>query len=286
MEDFSGTPHPGCPAELDQEAWSDQTMPNAAERSQLLSLTTHLALLVYANAYDHLHTLGRVLGGDGSMPLFSHATASRVICEAAVRFAWQLDPGVSSDERIVRGAVAILDSEEQRLKGATRLPTTFRLRQPLVDRSAGELDQARRIITAAGIGLVHSRDGKSVARLELGSVSVPMKLDITGLTSGLLVESPTWYNISSAVTHSLYWGLRDVVTSRPGEPVALIPELLDVGAAAESAISASGLILSRCAAYYSRDASSHFQATAGRRELIDSMMRQIGKARLERRTRN
>ena len=104
---FSEAPQPGSPAELDQTTWFDQSVPKAAERSRLLNLTMHLAVLVYANAYDHLHTLGRVLGGDGSMPLFSQATVSRVICEAAVRFAWQFDANISSDERMVRGATDI-----------------------------------------------------------------------------------------------------------------------------------------------------------------------------------
>jgi hypothetical protein len=282
---FSEAPQPGCPAELDQKTWSDQTVPSATGRSRLLNLTMHLAVLVYANAYDHLFTLGRALGGDGSMPLFSQATISRVICEAAVRFAWQFDPNISSDERVVRGAVALLDSEEQRLKGAMRMPTTFGLRQPLVDRSTGERDQARKVITDAGISLVPSRDGKATARLELHAVSVPMKLDITELVSGLLTESPTWYNISSGVTHSLYWGLRDAVASRPGERLALTPDLLEVGAAAESAISASGLILARCGSYYGHDARDQLQATAERRESIDRLMREIGVARFAQRGR-
>jgi hypothetical protein len=71
-------------------------------------------MLIYASAYDHLVTLGRVLGGDGAMPLFSHASLSRVVCEAAVRFAWLMDPGISSEERIVRGAVALSNSADER----------------------------------------------------------------------------------------------------------------------------------------------------------------------------
>lgn len=282
---FSEAPQPGCPAKLDRTIWSDQTAPNAAGRSRLFNLVMHLAVLVYANAYDHLFTLGRALGGDGSMPLFSQATISRVICEAAVRFAWQLDSSISDNERLVRGAVALLDSEEQRLKGATRLPPAFGPRQPLVARSTADRDEAKKIITDAGISLRLSRDGKAIARLELDSVSVPMKLDITELMSGLLTESPTWYNVSSGVTHSLYWGLRDAVASRLGEPLALTPDLLEVGAAAESAISASGLILARCASYFGHDADEQLRATAERRESIDRLMREIGAARFAQRGR-
>lgn len=56
------------------------------------------------------------------MPLFSHASLSRVVCEAAVRFAWLMDPGISSEERIVRGAAALYYSADQRFKGVRRLP--------------------------------------------------------------------------------------------------------------------------------------------------------------------
>jgi hypothetical protein len=281
MTDFSSAPQPGCPSELDGNAWSDPAAPNARGRRRLLDLTRHQATLVFANAYDHLHTLGRSLGTDGSMPLFSHTTTSRVVCEAAVRFAWQHDSSVSSEERLVRGAVALLDSEEQRLKGAMRLPAQFGLRQELIDRSTGQRDRAREIIASAGIRLVPSRRGTSTAHLELDSpqVSVPVKLDITGLMAALLTESPTWYNVSSGVTHSLYWGLRDAVASRPGEPMVLTPDLLDVGAAAESAISASGLVLARCAVHYGHDPDTHVRATAQRRESIDRLMRPIGAAR-------
>ncbi len=57
-----------------------------------LGLTVHQAVLIHINAYDHLLTLGRALGSDGAMTLFSHVSLSRVVCEAAVRFAWILDP--------------------------------------------------------------------------------------------------------------------------------------------------------------------------------------------------
>jgi hypothetical protein len=284
MAEFSSEPQPGCPAELDAATWSDRALPGAEGRMRLSVLTRHLAMLVYANAFDHLHTLGRSLGSDGAMPVFSHTTTSRVVCEAAVRFAWQLDPGVSSGERLVRGAVALLDSEEQRLKGAMRLPEQFGLRQTLVDQSVQERDRARQLIARAGVRLVPARKGDVIARLELDSptgvsVSVPVKLDVTGLMAELLTESPTWYNISSGVAHSLYWGLRDAVASQPGESVELTPDLLEVGAAAESAISASGVILARGAAYYGYDPATQLKAAAERRESIDRLMRPIGAAR-------
>jgi hypothetical protein len=69
-----------------------------------------------------------------------------------VRFAWQHDSSVSSEERVVRGAVALLDSEEQRLKGAMRLPTQFGPRRELIDRSTEERDRAREVIARPASG--------------------------------------------------------------------------------------------------------------------------------------
>ncbi len=44
------------------------------------------------NAYDHLVSMGRLLGSDGAMSLYARTTLSRSVCEAAVRHAWLLDP--------------------------------------------------------------------------------------------------------------------------------------------------------------------------------------------------
>ena len=111
-------------------------------------------MLIYVNAYDHLLTLRRMLGGDGAMPLFSQASTSRVVCEAAVRLAWLLDSAIGSEERIMRGAVVLLASAEERLRGAMRIPAGRfdpRLRQALIDNCIAEHDSAQALITGAGV---------------------------------------------------------------------------------------------------------------------------------------
>jgi hypothetical protein len=94
-------------------------------RATVLRHARHQASLIYVNAWDHLITLARILGGDGAMPLFSQASVSRVICEAAVRFAWLMDPDISSAKRLVRGAVALHFSAEERSRGVHALPTAL-----------------------------------------------------------------------------------------------------------------------------------------------------------------
>jgi len=145
----------------------------------------------------------------------------------------------------------------------------------MVQSCTAEHDAVQELITGAGLTFGHRQNGKTRTRLELESpkVSVPLKINITELMAELLPDSPSWYNIGSSVTRSLYWGLRDVDGSRPGEPLALTPNVLDVGAAAESAISASGLILGCCGRCYGHDPSAHIKRTVERREAIDALMR-------------
>jgi hypothetical protein len=278
LEHFSNAPKPGCPWKQDDEMVSDHAGPESQGRAELLRYTRHQAALIYVNAYDHLLTLGRTLGGDGAMPLFSHASVSRVVCEAAVRFAWLMDPGISSEERIVRGAVALFVSADERCKGVCRLPADRfdqRLLRQMLDSCTAERDAVQELITSAGLTFGCAQNGKTKSRVELESpkVSVPIKINIAELMAKLLPDSPSWYNIGSSVTHSIYWGLRDVDGSRPGEPPALTPNMLDVGAAAESAISASGLILDRCGKCYGYDPSAYIRRTRERREAIDALMR-------------
>jgi hypothetical protein len=283
MEDFSNAPRPGCPWTQDDKAVSDHAGPEAQGRARLLRYARHQAALIYVNAYDHLLTLGRTLGGDGAMPLFSHASLSRVICEAAVRFAWLMDPDVNSEERIVRGAVALFLSAEERYKGVRGLPAERfdrRAHRQMLESCTAERDAVQELITGAGLTFGYSQNGKTKARLELESpkVSVVLKINVTELMAELLPDSPSWYNIGSSVTHSLYWGLRDVDGSRPGEPLTLTPNVLGVGAAAESAISASGLILERCGRCYGHDPSAHVRRTRERREAIDALMRRAARS--------
>ena len=283
MESFSGAPRPGCPWMQDDKMVSDPAVPVAQGRARLLRYTRHQSALIYLNAYDHLLTLARALGGDGAMPLFSHASLSRVVCEAAVRFAWLMDPGINSEERIVRGAVALFISAEERYKGVRGLPAERfdrRALRSMHDSCSVERHGVQELIADAGLTFGYSQNGKTKARLELESskVSVPLKINVTELMAELLPDSPSWYNIGSSVTHSIYWGLRDVDHSNPGEPLALTPNVLDVGAAAESAVSASGLILERCARCYGHDPSAHVRRTRQRREAIDSLMRRATKS--------
>jgi hypothetical protein len=278
MEQFGSAPQPGSPWTQDNEAVADRAGPAAQGRAAVLRYTRHQASLIYVNAWDHLITLARILGGDGAMPLFSQASVSRVVCEAAVRFAWLMDPDISSAKRLVRGAVALHLSAEERSKGVRALRAERfhpRIHQQMLDSSSQERDSIRKLIESAGMAFGYSRDGKKKVRLELKSpeVSVPLDINVTELMAELLPDSPSWYNVGSSVTHSTYWGLRDVNHSGPGESLALTPNVLDIGAAVESAISASSLILDHCGRMNGHDPTAQVDRAQERRGEVDALMR-------------
>jgi enamine deaminase RidA (YjgF/YER057c/UK114 family) len=226
---------------------------------------------------EHLITLARILGGDGAMPLFSQASVSRVICEAAIRFAWLMDPDVTSATRLLRGAVALHHSAEERSKGVRAIPAGHFAPsdyQQMLGNCSQERDDIRKLPGGAGMTFGSSAKGNTKSRLELQSqkTAIPLKINIIELMAAWLPDSPSWYNIGFAVTHSIYWGLRDITHSRPGQALALTPEVLDVGAAVVSAISASALILDRRGRMNGHDPAPHVRRALERRDEIDALM--------------
>jgi len=148
--------------------------------------------------------------------------------------------------------------------------------QLLADRCAAEYEQVGKLIARAGMELTLGRDGKKIAHVELrhSPVKVPVKLDIGPIMTSLLPESPGWYLLSSGVAHSAAWVLDSAVTEETAGPhLGLTPDLLEVSAAAESAISASALIIQRHATYYGYDPEPRARKSRQRRTILDVLMR-------------
>ncbi len=150
IEKFGSAPLPGSPWTQDDDAVANRDADPVTEgRYKVLVYARHQAKLVYVNAWDHLITLARILGGDGAMPLFSQASVSRVIAEAAVRFAWLMDPDVSSAQRLVRGAAALQYSADERSRGVRAVPAKLidpREYQQMLDSCGQEQEAIRELI--------------------------------------------------------------------------------------------------------------------------------------------
>jgi hypothetical protein len=103
----------------------------------------------------------------------------------------------------------------------------------------------------------------------------PVKVDIGPLMAELLPESPGWYLLSSGIAHSAAWVLQAAVRGPVSEPeLALTPDLLEVAAAAESAISGAALIILTHATYYGYDPEPRLLQSRQRRNMLDVLMRE------------
>jgi len=80
--------------------------------------------------------------------------------------------GISSEERIMRGAAALYYSADERSKGVRRLPPERfdqRAYIHMLDSCTKERNDVQKLITDAGLTFGYSRDGKAETRLELES---------------------------------------------------------------------------------------------------------------------
>ncbi len=247
---------------------------------KILAWGHYQARLTYVNAYDHLSSMARLLGSDGAMSLYAHTTLSRSVAEAAVRHAWLLDPSVDYEERITRYAAVTYYGAENRLKGAKQSlirEATQRARELLINKCSVEFDQVRALIHQAGMDLGLDRRGRDVVRIELrgSDVTIPIKFETGPLMEKLLADSPGWYLLSSGVSHSAPWVLHSaVIGDRVGAELSLTPDLLEVAAASQTAISASALVLERHARYFGFDPEPYARKSHQRRMVLDTLMRE------------
>lgn len=271
-------PKAGCPFESDTTAASRASLRVRRAQQELLTLTRRHARMMYVNAHDHLVSMGRLLGSDGAMSLFAHMTLSRSVCEAAVRHGWLLDPALSYEQRITRGAAVLIVNADNRLKGAksSLAKLDSRVAKPLIAKCIAEHEEVGRLIDRAGIQLVRSEKGPRITHVELRApvVRVPTKLDVGPLMADQLPDSPGWYSVSSGIAHSADWMLADaVVGGADGPQLELSPDLLELAAAAQTAISASALIIERHAVYYGFDPEPYVRRSRQRRGILDVLMR-------------
>ncbi len=281
LDEYAACAPPAESAHRADRATARQTNSRVRKAQQgLLASVEHQARLILVNANDHLNSMARLLGSDGAMSLFSHTTLSRSVCEAAIRHAWLTDSSISYEVRITRTAAMLYYGAENKLRGAKQSlvrESAAPVRQLLIDKCTAEFDQVCELIGRAGMNLGLGRDGRTVARVELrnSNVKVPVKFEAGPLMESLLTESPGWYLLSSGVSHSAPWLLDTAVIGGRGSPeLQLTPDLLEVAAAAQTAISASALIIERHATYYGFDPEPYVRKSRSRRGILDALMRE------------
>lgn len=278
-EYVKGTPMTGCPYETDTFSAKRAGSRVRSAQRQLLAAGEHQARLFMVNAYDHLVSMSRLLGSDGAMSLYAHTTLSRSVCEAAVRHSWILGASLSYEERIARSAAGLIANTENRLKGAREAPEINMgadIKQKMVAHCTTEDSQVRKLIGRAGMDLVPAAGGRRTARVELRGTTVKasVKVDIGPLMENLLPESPGWYLLSSGIAHSATWVLHTAMAGPANtSEFALTPDLMELAAAAETAISATALIIRTHATYYGYDPEPQLRKSRQRRDMLDVLMR-------------
>lgn len=274
------TPVSGCPHEANEASAYLAASRVRHPQRRLLAAGQQQSNLILISAYDHMVSMARLLGSDGAMSLYAHTTLSRSVCEAAVRHAWLLDASISYEERITRSAAMLYADAEGLLNSGSNIRNLVpdldtKTAKKLTGRSDAEYDQVCKLIRRAGMDLATGRTGK-IARIELRNttVKVPVKLNIGPLMATLLPEAPGWYRASSGTTHSAISQLRKAVAdAEPGGEFALTTDLIEVGAAAQYAISASALIAQTHATYYGYNPEPRVRQSRQRRQMLERHMR-------------
>lgn len=276
LDDYATmTPAAGCPYQAD--LLSAKRAPGKVRnlQRQLLAAGQQQARLILVSGYDHLVSMARLL--DGAMPLYAHVTMSRSVAEAAVRHEWLLDPAISYEERITRSAAMLSNSVANRLKGARQSlgHIDSRIGQPIIADRETEVGQVHDRIRGAGLNVVYDKNGRDVASIRhpTANVKAAVKLETGPRMEKLLPESPGWHLQSSGIAHSVPWLLDSaVIDGLAGPELSLTTDLMEVAAAAETAISASALIIRTHATYYGFDPEPCVRQSSQRRGMLDALM--------------
>lgn len=246
---FTTDPPPDC-----QVRREEKELVSADER-QMYVMALHIARLRVIAAYDHMVSLGRLLGtGDGALSVFSHTSISRDVCEAAVRACWQMDPTISVRKRLLRGLVAWYNGVQDQIRSSKQMPPDFPGHAQIERHLASEEQRFLDRVAAADVSAVLDRRGEKIASFQLGEEKVPVKFTATEEIGAALSGSHGWYSISSAASHASPWVLMDAVISTQNDDfMHLSPNMAEAGAAAMVSIDAAALVIETYGRMYGRD---------------------------------
>lgn len=276
VETYASVPQAGCLFLLEKEEWkSTAHHSQRAHRRRLWLHGMHLSRLIFANMLDHLKATTQMLDADW-VPLYSHQTLTRVVCEAAARIGYLLDRSASYDARLLHMAVPLLVDAEGRVT-ATREVIDARPDLPVTpDYATKQRDAVLRTIELAGIKIRRNNKNK-VTHLELDppTRAEPYNLNLTALVAKYFPQRPGSYRSTSGIVHSNPWMLGDTIRSSPFTPdLVLEPDLLGIGAAAMTVTDASLIVMESYARYYGHDPEPAMRASRLRQQAIDVFMQQ------------
>ena len=205
---YDGHPQRDSPASSDRDALSGRSKRSQARR-WILDETIRQAGRITTSAADHMLGLQKCMETTPEAQ-FCPMTLGRGMLDAATRVCYLLDPAISLETRLIRGAALLLDSSEEEMTAVRALPP---LEAPMPE--AREIvtsirDNVQGWITLAGmdirIGPKRRPDGIA---WDTASKPVPLKVSVSSESARYFPDVPAAYRLASGVAHAMPWMLHD-----------------------------------------------------------------------------
>ncbi|MFI7543105.1 hypothetical protein [Actinoplanes sp. NPDC049599] len=251
-------------------------------RIKLLTLNMGQSYHKIENVRDHLRAMKAMYAVDPPLT-FAPSSATRVIVEAVAGVGALLDPGVGTEERILRASGDLLESYQQNVNATRQLPvSTF---PDAAIEAERRLDGLVVLIERAGCEVVRQSNGKpKQIRLMGGSRyrGVPTER-ISSRVEATFSAYPALYQMGSGIAHSMEWMLGDHARI----PIAGESRLIYKsdpyvnGAAATTAIAAIEFLVTQYGRYMGHDPEDKVVPHRRRREAVDRYMNEYAAAKMQ-----
>lgn len=241
---FDCKPHRDSPCYRDRNALSARSK-RVRARQWILDEMIRQAGRITSSAADHMLGLEKCLEGKPEAQ-FCTMTLGRGVLDAATRICYLLDPVITLEMRLLRGAALLLDSSEEEVTAVRDLPP-LEAPMPHAQKIVTSIrDNVQGWITLAGMDIRTGPKGKpNGIAWDTASKPVPLKINVSGESVKYFPDVPAAYRMTSGVAHGMPWMLHDP-DDRPSS-------VLMVQAAALTAVGGCIKIGQRYAEYYGHD---------------------------------
>jgi hypothetical protein len=241
---FDGNPQRDCPYCRNRDSLSARSKKSQARR-WILDETIRQAGRITSSAADHMLGLEKCLEGKPEVQ-FCTMTLSRGVLDAATRVCYLLDPVITLETRLMRGAALLLDSSEEEVTAVRDLPPS-EAPMPHAEKAVASVrDNVLGWITLAGMDIRTGPKGKpNGIAWNMTTRAVPLKVNVSSESAKYFPDVPAVYRMTSGVAHAVPWMLHDP-DDRPSS-------VLMAQAAALAAMNGCIKVGQRHAEYYGHD---------------------------------
>jgi hypothetical protein len=241
---FDGNPRRDSPCYRDRNALSARSKKARAKR-WILDEMIRQASRITSSAADHMLGLEKCMDGKPETQ-FCTMTLGRGVLDAATRVCYLLDPVITLEMRLLRGAALLLDSSEEEVTAVKDLPL-HEAPMPHAQKTVMSIrNNVQDWITLAGMNIRTGPRGKpNGIAWDTASKPVPLKINVSSESAKYFPDVPAAYRMTSGVAHGMPWMLHD-----PGDRPSSV---LMAQAAALAAMGGCIKIGQRYAEYYGHD---------------------------------